>query len=172
MGIGRYKNMKIIHTHETVHSSLNCKMEEVLQYMDKVGVYFSFKLADRLKERNLTMRDFAKMSGLRLATISDICNGKKQSLNLHHVLICMLVLRITKLSDIIEIVFPEELKAKYESESKSWIEEEVLPEAVQLLMAYLQGEFDGKPYKELEQDERILRHNNLLKMEYMQKRKE
>lgn len=167
--------MKIIHTHETVHSSLNCKMEEVLQYMDKVGVYFSFKLADRLRERNLTMRDFAKMSGLRLATISDMCNGKKQSLNLHHVLICMLVLRITKLSDIIEIVFPEEFKVKCESESKSWIEEEKLPEAVQLLMAYLHGEFDGKPYTELEQTERILRHNSLLRVKYVkyvQKRKE
>ena len=164
--------MKIINTHETVHSSLNCKMEEVLQYLDKVGVYFSFKLADRLKERNLTMRDFAKMSGLRLATICDMCNGKKQSLNLHHVLICMLVLRITKLSDIIEIVFPEELKAKYEAESKSWIEEEELPEAVQLLMTYLQGEFDGKPYVELEEDERFLRHSSLLRMKYEQKRKE
>lgn len=164
--------MKIINTHETVHSSLNCKMEEVLQYLDKVGVYFSFKLADRLKERNLTMRDFAKMSGLRLATICDMCNGKKQSLNLHHVLICMLVLRITKLSDIIEIVFPEELKNKYEEEAKAWILKDEPPEAVQLLMAYLQGEFDGKPYAELEEDERFLRHSSLLRMRYKQKRKE
>lgn len=113
--------MKRVYVYETIHSNLSCKIEESLQYLNKSGVYFSFRLSDRLKERNLSMRDFAKLSGLRLATISDLCNGIKQSLNLHHVLICMMVLRITDLSSIVEIVFPEELKRQYKEEAEEWI---------------------------------------------------
>lgn len=164
--------MKKVNTHETVHSSLNVKMEEILQYLNDVGVYFSFKLADRLKERNLTMREFSRMTGLRLATISDMCNGKKQSLNLHHILICMLALRITDITEIAEIVFPEDLKIKYESEAKEWRTTNKVPEAVELLMKFLIGDFDGLPYRELEEDDRILRHSCLLRMKHMKKRKE
>lgn len=163
--------MKKVHTHETVHSSLNSKMEDILHYLSDSGIYFSFKLADRLKERNLTMREFSKMTGLRLATISDICNGKKQSLNLHHILICMLVLRITDITEIAEIVFPEDLKIKYENEANIWKTTDEIPEAVEILMQFLKGEFDGQSYSKLENDERILRNSNVLRKEALAKRK-
>ena len=154
--------MKKVNTHETIHSSFNGKISELLMHLDSLGIYFSFKLADRLKERNLTMRDFAKMTGLRLATISDMCNGKKQSLNLHHVLISMIVLRISNIYDIIEIVFPEDIKVKFKYEAESWVRTGEVPEVVQILSTFLQGGYAGKSYVELEQDGAIIRNNRLL----------
>ena len=154
--------MKKVNTHETIHSSFNGKISELLMHLDSLGIYFSFKLADRLKERNLTMRDFAKMTGLRLATISDMCNGKKQSLNLHHVLISMIVLRISNIYDIIEIVFPEDIKVKFKCEAESWVRTGEVPEVVQILSTFLQGGYAGKSYVELEQDGAIIKNNRLL----------
>lgn len=136
--------MKKVNTHETVHSSFNAKIGEVLKHLDSVGIYFSFKLADRLKERNLTMRDFAKMTGLRLATISDLCNGKKQSINIHHVLASMLVLGVSDINDIVEIVFPEDIKTQFKDESEYWIRTGEAPEGIQVLSTFLQGGYDEK----------------------------
>ena len=62
-----------------------------------------FKLADRMAERNLTVRDLSALSGLRLATISDIMNGNRSSINFQHLTMLMVALRLSKVSDLIDI---------------------------------------------------------------------
>ena len=83
----------------------------------------------------------------------------------------MLVLRITDITEIAEIVFPEDLKIKYENEANIWKTTDEIPEAVEILMQFLKGEFDGQSYSKLENDERILRNSNVLRKEALAKRK-
>lgn len=113
--------MKKIGLCETEHSKLNDKTRFFIRELDKQGICFKFKLADRLKERNLTVRDCAKITGLRIATISDLMNGNKSSINLHHLIIIMSALKISKIEDIIEVYIPEEIKNAYDNKSEEWI---------------------------------------------------
>lgn len=136
--------MKIVKITETEHSKLNPRLKFFLRKVDEMGVCFRFKLADILKEKNLTVRECAKLTGLRLATISDMMNGNKSSINLHHILVIMVCLRITDINDIVEIYIPEEIKKRFENESKQWIEENELSDDLKLLIPYWEGAFDSK----------------------------
>lgn len=112
--------MKNIGLCETEHSKLNDNTKFFIRELDKQGICFKFKLADRLKERNLTVRDCSKITGLRIATISDLMNGNKSSINLHHLIIIMSTLKISKMEDILEVYIPEEIKNVYDAEAEEW----------------------------------------------------
>lgn len=129
--------MKRVRTSETIHKSMPEKMQVFTKYMEYSGVSFVFKLADRMEERNLTVRSLAEITGLRIATISDLMTGKKQSVNLHHILILMVALRIGDMFDLIDIEFPEDKKEEYALESEGWINEGIVPEPTLALKAFL-----------------------------------
>lgn len=134
--------MKTIHITETEHSNLNPRLKFFLKEFDSLGVQFKFKLADRLKERNLTVRECAKFTGLRIATISAMMNGTKSSINLHHILVIMIGLRITKIEDIVEIHIPDSLKEHYEAESKDWILKGEVSDELEHLKYFWEGAYD------------------------------
>lgn len=119
--------MKRIKPSETAHSNLNLKLMFLLKVDEDMGVTINFKLSDRLYERNLTIRKVAELTGLRIATISDLCVGKKGAINLQHILVLMNVLRITDMSDIIDIEFPDNFKQKAEVERIEWIKTGEIP---------------------------------------------
>lgn len=106
---------------EADHSKINCGVKQILSFGDMCGIELHFKLADRMEERGLTVRQLAEISGLRLATISDIMNGNRSSINYQHIIVLMMSLRITKLSDLIEIHFPDVLADYYNKQSFEWI---------------------------------------------------
>lgn len=132
--------MKRVKTSETLHSSMPEKMKIFTKVLEQGGVSFVFKLADRMEERNLTVRSLAEITGLRIATISDLMTGKKQSVNLHHILVIMVALRIVDLTEIVDIEFPEEKRKQYSAESQLWIEEEVVPESTLELKSFINDE--------------------------------
>lgn len=114
----------------TAHSSLNPKILAMLKMCDSVGVSINFKLSNLLRERGLTTRDVAKMTGLRLATISDIATGKKGSINLQHVICLMMFFRLTDINDLIEIHIPQEVKELFHKEVELWVNEGEIPKDV------------------------------------------
>ena len=132
--------MEIVKITETIHKSLNSKLVQLLVETELEGVYIEYKLKDRLEERNLSLRDFAKLSGLRLATISDICNGTKQSINIHHVIIIMVTLRITDFSEIVNLKFPEETEKEYLEQRRDWVLTGRLPEPTRRIAELMQTE--------------------------------
>lgn len=134
--------MKNIRVTETEHSKLNARLKLFLRKVDEDGVYFKFKLADRLKERNLSVRECAKYTGLRIATISDMMNGNKSSINLHHVLVIMICLRISRFEDIVEIHLPDNMKVQFDAEAYQWILREEVPTGLLDVIDFWNGKFD------------------------------
>ena len=135
--------MKKIEVSGNEHANLNERTKGFLKELNDMGIVFKFKLADILKERNLSIRECAKITGLRIATISDLMNGNKSSINLHHVLIIMACLRVTKFEDIIEIYIPDKEKMEYISDSETWIKTGELPSMVNVFIKYWSGESDS-----------------------------
>lgn len=106
---------------EVDHSKINWGVKQLLRIGNDYGIELQFKLADRMAERNLTVRELSEITGLRLATISDIMNGNRSSINFQHIVVLMMALKITKLSDMVDIAFPEYLVNYYEEQSSEWI---------------------------------------------------
>lgn len=106
---------------EHKHSAYKNATTKYLELWEDIGdLHIKFKLEDRLKERNLSIREFSKLSGLRLATINDLKNGKKTSVSFQHIWIVMLTLGITDINDLIEFYIPQELKKCMERASELW----------------------------------------------------
>lgn len=71
-------------------------------------IYFYFKLKKLLDAKGISQKEFARMTGLREATVSEICNNTRTTINKKHLIIIMKALRITKLEDLIDLVVYEE----------------------------------------------------------------
>lgn len=104
-------------------------------------IYCKFKLADRMKERGLTVRKLAELSGLRLATISELMNGKKGLVNLQHIAVLMFVLRLSDINDIVEIYVNEALREKFEAEAVDWVKTGETPAEVLEASEILNGKY-------------------------------
>lgn len=141
------KNVRIV---ENEHTNLNPRLKVFLRVVDREGILFRFKLSDRLQERNLTVRKCSEITGLRLATISDLMNGNKSSINLHHVIVLMVCLRISRFEDLVEIYIPDKIKDEFDSDSLSWITKGQLSKKVEFLAPFWAGEYDDKLSKEWE----------------------
>lgn len=61
------------------------------------------KLQDRLDERNLSHREFSRISGIRHPTISDMCNNVTKSIPLDNLAKICEVLKCD-ITDILELV--------------------------------------------------------------------
>lgn len=107
---------------EVDHSKINWGVRQILKIGEVCGIEVQFKLADRMAERNLTVRELAEITGLRLATISDVMNGNRSSMNFQHLIVIMMALRLEKLSDLVDVHFPEHLADYYAKQSKEWVE--------------------------------------------------
>lgn len=85
------------------------------------------KIDDLLKERGITQQDLAMMTGMRIGTVSQIVNGKGISFNKVQLLAIMVALQVTNLSDLIEFRLPQDIKEKYEQNSREWVETREMP---------------------------------------------
>lgn len=112
--------MKKVNISENSHQSMANSYGTIDQELENLGFCYYFKLADRMRERNLTVRKLSALSGLRLATISDLMRGKKNSINMHHVVILMSVLRLDSLTELIDIRVPASIKDDMIAESTHW----------------------------------------------------
>ncbi|WP_214796498.1 MULTISPECIES: helix-turn-helix transcriptional regulator [unclassified Exiguobacterium] len=88
-----------------------------MKVLEKYPCEMSINLNDILAKKGVTPLELHQMTGLRLATISEIGKAKKHSINLFHLAVIMAALRITDLSELIEISFDEE-------QVKAWKKEE------------------------------------------------
>lgn len=60
-------------------------------------------VADRLAERNMTQKELAKITGIRPATISELCKNQRTSINRDHITKIAEALGIEDVRDIIEL---------------------------------------------------------------------
>ncbi|MED4285370.1 helix-turn-helix transcriptional regulator [Priestia megaterium] len=84
------------------------------------GAEVVYKIDDALKERKLTQKQLAAMTGMRIATISELVNGKGTNINYVQMLALMAALSLTSFEQIFEIRLPEEMEKQYQRESEYW----------------------------------------------------
>ncbi|MFT8313281.1 MAG: helix-turn-helix transcriptional regulator [Clostridium sp.] len=114
------------------HSSINDTILNIINSVD--GITITSRLDDALAERGLSQKDLAEITGLRQASISELIKGDKTSLNKLHIIVVMIALRITDMSEILSIEFDEKTKQKFDREATEWIETKSMPlEVIELV---------------------------------------
>lgn len=119
------KKIKVKDTLEGSHKLMNEIVTGTASLLNEAEIVI--KLDDLLKERNITQKDLAMMTGMRVGTISEIANGKGISFNKVQILAIMVALRLTSFSQLFEIRLPNDLLEKYEQQSAEWISEKEMP---------------------------------------------
>ena len=125
--------MKKVTISQNGHQSMVGSYGNIDEELEQLGICYHFKLADRMNERNLTVRKLAALSGLRLATISDLMLGKKNSINLHHIALLMTALRIHDINEIVEVYIPDTMKEAMDKEKNDWLTTLQVPEETKRL---------------------------------------
>ena len=106
---------------ENAHGSMNETMLATVSLFE--GMEVICRLDERLKERGLTQRELAEMTGLRIGTISELVNGNPSTLNKVQLLAIVVVLRLTSINDFFEVRLPPDVLARFEAESAEWRED-------------------------------------------------
>ena len=94
------------------------------------GIKFVVTLDDLLADRGLSKKDLEKLTGIKQQTITEFCDGKNFNLTKLHVMAFMVALRVTRLSDIIDIEFDTDYTQQADIEAANWIANGVIPEAL------------------------------------------
>ena len=122
------KKMKVQDLLESGHSLMN---NVVMNTAGLLGeAYFAIKIDDLLKERGITQKDLAQMTGMRVGTISDLVNGKGISINKVQLFAIMAALRVKRIEDLYEMKFPEDLEKTFDEEQSEWKSTKEMPIAV------------------------------------------
>lgn len=122
--------MKRIYPESIAHETLN---KIVINLLESSNVKYVVKLDDALAKRKVTQSWLATTTGLREAAISDLVKGNKTSLNKLHIIAIMNVLRITDITELIDIEFEPSAVEQYKEESDRWINEGIIPLEIQKL---------------------------------------
>ena len=94
--------------------------EAILDGLQRYEPVVHFRLAEIMQERHLTQNDLHKLTGIRLATISEMSNAKKLSINVAHLVAIMSALRIQDVRELVDIKFNEEAIAGWEQEREEY----------------------------------------------------
>lgn len=122
------RRIKVVEVLESGHSLMNDVVTDTAGCLNEAS--FVIKIDDLLKERNITQKDLAQMTGMRIGTISELVNGKGISFNKVQLLAIMVALRVTNFSDIFEIRLPDDIENTYTKEQTEWIENREMPISV------------------------------------------
>lgn len=119
------KKIKVSEILAGSHSLMNDIVTSTAGYLEDAEIII--KLDELIKERNITQKDLAQMTGMRVGTISDIVNGKGISFNKVQLLSIMVALRLTSFAQIFEIRLPDDLQTKYENQTTEWLQDREIP---------------------------------------------
>jgi transcriptional regulator with XRE-family HTH domain len=105
------------------------KNEQIMSHLEKFP-YFTLKckLGEVLKERGMKMQELSDLSGIRIATISELINMKRSSFSVPHLLVIAQVLRITDISKLFEFIMPEDTEETFKKDQQIIEEQGMLPE--------------------------------------------
>lgn len=132
---------------------VNAKTNEVVK--EKLKEEFpSFtvrcNLGERLKERGLSLEDLSNLTGIRVATISELINMKRSTISTPHLLVIAKVLRISDITQLYEFTMSEEESKAFEHDQEVIEQYALLPEQEETLI-----EFRRKRAKELAERRRL-----------------
>lgn len=100
-----------------MHQNTN---EILVEAMENNPFEVKIKLGDILEKRKLSQGDLLRLTGIRMATINELINGKKNSINLAHITVIMIALRIHDMREIFDIEFADEVKERWDEEMEGY----------------------------------------------------
>ncbi|MEY8748905.1 helix-turn-helix domain-containing protein [Alkalicoccobacillus gibsonii] len=92
--------------------------EIVIHNLERYEQTVHIKLFEVLKQRGLTLSDLHRLTGIRNASLSELANGRKFSLNIVHIVVIMQALRITDIRELFDVEFSPETVEKWNEEMK------------------------------------------------------
>ena len=123
--------MKKRKVQEIIDSSHALLGEDVIETAEELSeALYVFKIDELIKKRGITQQELAVISGMRVGTISDLVNGKGLGINKVQLVALMVALRVTDISEILEIRLPEEIKTTYDVEAYEWTKTKTQPMAI------------------------------------------
>lgn len=95
--------------------------EVVNETIEQFHVNVKCNLGERLADLGLTIRELSLLTGIRYASVNELVNNKKVTLNLQHLLAIMVALRITSFDELFELEFDfTEEKERFISEGEEY----------------------------------------------------
>lgn len=122
------RKQRISNVVENTHNKTNDSIRETA--MELADANYVVKLDDLLKKRGMTQVDFSTLTGIRLATLVEFMNGSVTSINKTHLVTMIACLRITSISELIDIELPEHKEKQYKKEAEQWKEEKRMPQKI------------------------------------------
>ena len=109
--------------------------EIVNETMEEFGqVKVQTKLTERLEELGMNLMELSLLTGIRYASLNELKNGKKVTLNLQHLIAIMIALRIKSFDQLLTIDFMDkEMEGLFDKEALKYAEQG-LPEEKRELM--------------------------------------
>jgi len=113
------------------HEWTNCKVSEHLEEFP----YFTIRcnLAEVLKQRGMKMEELSELTGIRIASISEMANMKRSTISVPHLLVIAKELRISDISELFEFIMPEDTREQFEHDQKIIYDNGLLPEQDEIL---------------------------------------
>ena len=100
----------------------------LIDFLDAIGdVKINLKLDEALADRGLSQKQFSELTGIRRATISELCNLKRVQINIGQLVIIMLLLQITNINDLLEVEIPTDKIPLLDEYRKDWLENKQVP---------------------------------------------
>lgn len=113
--------MGIIFTDADSFSKKSTDTLKNLVLSEDIGL--NFKLKELMEDRKVTSRELAQIIGVNESTISQYINAKSMAtLNIHHILAICIALRITDLSELIELDISKGTESRWKKDLKLWHE--------------------------------------------------
>ncbi|HBF7594818.1 TPA: helix-turn-helix transcriptional regulator [Clostridioides difficile] len=107
------------HIDDIMHKETSSIVKKLLETVPEAVI--QNKLEDRLAEIGINQKQLSLLTGLREGSISDFVNGRKINISKYQLIALMIGLRITDLTDIIDIKFPKETEEQFKIERENWI---------------------------------------------------
>lgn len=107
--------------------NINEIVNETIEQFGKVKVIP--KLDERIAELGLSLTELSHLTGIRYASLNELKNGKKVTLNLQHLLAIMVALRINSFDELFELQFEDNRKTEQFNEEVEQYAEYGMPDS-------------------------------------------
>lgn len=92
-------------------------------------VYVKSKLKDKLDEYGLTIMELSHLTGIRYASLNELANDKKVTLNLQHLTAIMVALRVKSFDELFTLDFADTEKSNQFDEEVAEYKDKGLPDS-------------------------------------------
>ncbi|MFC0232514.1 helix-turn-helix domain-containing protein [Vagococcus entomophilus] len=132
--------MTIKFTEDSFSDKTNSAIKNTVLSADSMELRFKVNqlIAERRRTtdgREFTQSTLAELTGIRKGDISKYCNNKfRPTINLSHLFAMMIALRVSDISEILEVRLPSEEKTKFIKQSAEWKQEGTMPSELNRLL--------------------------------------